>query len=319
MIAHQNAPVIIFGAMTFGKQVDEKTADRIVGLFLEKGYAELDTAHNYTDGLSEEILGRILPSSRRAKIYLATKMNPWTGGGLGPEELTKQLELSLKRLKTDHVDLLYLHAPDLKTPVEVTLDCCEKLFRQGKFRDLGLSNYAAWQVIDIWHLCKRNGWVAPIVYQGMYNAITRDVERELFPALRRAGMKFYAYNPLAGGLLTGKYSDPDAKPSEGRFVLQPIYMDRYWRENHFKAVEIIRRGCVEKGLTMAESALRWARHHSLLKGANRDGIILGATSLEQFETNLKSCEQGKLPDELVSAFDHAWEVARPECPKYFRP
>jgi len=314
----EKAPKIIFGTMTFGDQVDEKTADQMVGLFLEKGYVELDTAHNYTDGRSEEFLGRILAPSRRGNVHLATKMNPGKGGGLGPERLAKQLDLSLKRLQTDYVDLLYLHAPDSQTPIEATLDCCGKLFGQGKFREFGLSNYAAWQVIDIRHACKKNGWPVPVVYQGMYNAITRDVEQELFPALRKVGMKFYAYNPLAGGLLTGKYSDPDARPSAGRFALKPTYGDRYWKEGHFRAVQVIRRACEKKGTAMAESAFRWIRHHSLLQGANGDGMILGATSLEQLEKNLKGCEGGTAPAEVIAAFDQAWEIARPHCQRYFR-
>ncbi len=315
----KNVPAIIFGTMTFGKQVDEKTADRMVALFLEKGHVQLDTAHTYADGLSEEILGRILTPSRRRKVYLATKVNPGKGGGLAPEQLTKQLELSLRRLNADSVDLLYLHAPDPRTPIEETLDCCDRLFRQSKFRELGLSNYASWQVIDIWRLCEQRGWMRPAVYQGMYNAITRDVERELFPALRRAGMRFCAYNPLAGGFLTGKYSLPETKPSAGRFVLLANYMDRYWRGSSFKALEIVRRACGEKGLTVTEGALRWLIVHSLLNGAGGDGIIIGASGLEQFEENLKSCGEKELPGDLIAAFDQAWEIVRPECPRYFRP
>jgi aflatoxin B1 aldehyde reductase len=158
----------------------------------------------------------------------------------------------------------------------------------------------------------------PTVYQGMYNAITRDVERELFPALRRAGMRFYAYNPLAGGLLTGKYPAPDAGPSAGRFT-QATYRDRYWRGSHFRALEIIRRACQETGSAMTEAALCWLRYHSFLKGAKRDGVILGASGLEQFDENLKNCGEKRLNGELTAAFDQAWEVVRPECPKYFRP
>lgn len=313
---NERAPEVILGTVTFGSQVDEKTAERMVGLFLDRGHKELDTAYSYCDGLTEEILGRVLGQGRRSKVCLATKAHPVKGGGLS--QLTKQLETSLKRLKTEYVDIFYFHAPDSKTPIEATLEACEGLFKQGKIRELGLSNYAAWQVVDIWHICKRNGWVAPGVFQGRYNPITRDVDRELFPAIRSLGIRFYGYNPLAGGFLAGKYVNPDVKPTEGRFVLYPRYFTRYWKRPHFEAVEIVRRACEVRGLLMPDAALRWMKRHSLLRGAKRDGIIIGATRLDQLEKNLESCSGEELPEGVVTAFDQAWEIVRPECPPYFK-
>jgi len=312
-----NRPQIILGCMNFGKQVDEKTADRMVGIFLDRGYHELDTAHNYGEGASEEILGRILPPSRREKIYIATKVNPFGGEGLRPESIFRQLDLSLKRLKMDAVDLLYLHAPDLKTRIEVTLETCQVLFRQGKFRELGVSNYASWQVADLWHLCRQNGWVLPTVYQGMYNTITRDVERELFPALRNFGIRFYAYNPLAGGFLTGRYARINETPQAGRFVINRVYMERYWKKSYFDALEVFRQAAQADRISMTQTALRWIVHHSFLKGRHRDGVILAASSLDQWEANLKSVE-GELSPEALEAADEAWAKALPDCPPYFR-
>lgn len=311
-------PRIILGTMNFGEQVDEKNADKMVRIFLDRGYREVDTAHLYVKGLTEEILGKILARSLREKVYLATKVSPQNGEGLKPEQVVKKLETSLRRLKTEYVDLLYLHAPDPKTPIEQTLEACDNLHREGKFKDFGLSNYASWQVVDIWHKCNRNGWVGPIVYQGMYNAITRDVERELFPAIRVLGIKFYTYNPLAAGFLTGKYFDREKKPLAGRFALNQAYVERYWKESYFKAMNVIRSALKENELMLADYSLRWMMHHSLIKGTNGDGFIIGATNLDQFENNLKSCDKGKLPESLVTVFDHAWEIVRPECPQYFR-
>ncbi|HSB04309.1 MAG TPA: aldo/keto reductase [Thermodesulfobacteriota bacterium] len=312
------SPHVILGTMNFGGQVDEKTADQMVRIFVDQGYRELDTAHRYCEGRTEEILGRILAPSLREKIYLATKVTPQNEEGLRPEQVIKQLEISLRRLRTDYVDLLYLHAPDLKTPITKTLEACERLFKQGKLREFGLSNYAAWQVVDIWHICNQKGWRAPGVYQGMYNAITRDVERELFPALRTVGIKFYAYNPLAGGFLTGKYLNVLNKPSEGRFALNRVYLDRYWKATHFGAVDLIRRTCEAEGSTMADCALRWMKHHSFLRGVHGDGYIIAATSLDQFKNNLESCSGKELPAGLIRIFDDAWEIVRPDCPHYFR-
>jgi len=185
-----DVPRIILGTMNFGEQVDEIVADHMLAMFLDRGYKEIDTAYKYNDGASEEMLGRLLTPERRGKVYLATKASPLSGGGLGPENIVKQVNTSLRRLKTDYIDLLYLHSPDPKIRIEVTLEACEKLFKDGKFRELGLSNYASWQVADIWHICRRNGWMIPSVYQGRYNAITRDVESELFPAVRNLESDF---------------------------------------------------------------------------------------------------------------------------------
>jgi aflatoxin B1 aldehyde reductase len=317
MDSKPNVPQIVLGTMTFGKQVSEAAADRMVGMFLDRGYNEIDTANAYGEGATEEILGRILTPERRGKIYLATKVNPYEGGNLRPESIIKQVDTSLRRLRADSVDLLYLHAPDPKTRIEVTLQACQDLFKQGKFRELGLSNYASWQVAEIWHLCRQNGWVAPSVYQGMYNALTRDVECELFPAVRNYGIRFYAYNPLAGGFLTGKYARPSEEPREGRFKSQQLYMDRYWNKAYFEALTILRIASEQAGLSMTHVALLWLLNQSLLKGQYRDGVILAASNLEQWETNLRNLS-GELPQKITEAIDQAWEKARPECPRYFR-
>jgi aflatoxin B1 aldehyde reductase len=303
--------------MTFGEQVDEATADRMLALFLERGYREIDTAHKYTGGASEEILGRLLTPERRSRVFLATKAHPLGVGALAPEPLARQVETSLQRLRTDHVDLLYLHAPDAKTAIESTLEACDELFRAGKFRELGLSNYAAWQVADICHLCGRNGWVVPSVYQGRYNAITRDVEGELFPALRRFGLRFYAYNPLAGGFLTGRYRQIDEPPKEGRFVIKSSYRERFWNRSYFDALEVLREAAAREDLAMVPVALRWLLRHSRLKGACGDGVILSASSLAQWENNLDSLG-GDLPEGLREAADRAWDRARQDCPSYFK-
>lgn len=317
MNTRTDLPQVILGTMNFGRQLDEAVADRMVGMFLDRGYNEIDTAYRYANGEAEEILGRILTPERRGRVYLATKANPLDGGGLGPEGIIMQIETSLRRLKADYVDLLYLHAPDRKTRIEITLEACQKLYKQGKFRELGLSNYASWQAADIWHLCRQNGWVNPAVYQGMYNAITRDVERELFPAIRNFGIRFYAYNPLAGGFLTGRYTQFSEEPQDGRFKLQRSYMERYWKKSYFEALEIIRNASDHAGLSMTQAALLWILHYSSLRSQYRDGVIIAASSLEQWETNLKNLG-GDLPVEVAEAIDHAWEKARADCPQYFR-
>ena len=312
-----DVPRIILGTMNYGAQVDELTADQMLAMFLDRGYREIDTAYKYNDGASEEILGRLLTPDRRGKIYLATKASPLDGGGLGAENIVKQVHTSLHRLKTDYIDLLYLHAPDPRTPIEVTLEACEKLFREGKFRELGLSNYASWQVADIWHLCKQNGWIIPSVYQGRYNAITRDVEGELFPAVRNFNIRFYAYNPLAGSLLTGKHSQIGNVPREGRFALKSAYLERFWKKSYFDAIEVLQDISEREGLSMIRIALIWILRYSFLKGPSGDGVIIAASNLRQWECNLNSLD-GELPGKVLEAVDQAWEKARRDCPPYSR-
>merc|ERR1711937_425413 len=118
----------------------------------------------------------------------------------------------------DKVSLFYLHGPDTKNSIEDTLGAIKSLHEEGRFDEFGLSNYCAWEVAHIWHLCDKMGMVKPTVYQGMYNAVTRDVERELLPVLRQFQIRFYAYNPLAGGVLTGRYRSADEEQKEGRFA-----------------------------------------------------------------------------------------------------
>lgn len=309
----------ILGTMTFGEQVDKANARQMIEIFLSAEHTDLDTAYIYCGGETEKILGQLITPERREEINLATKAHPSENEGLSPHGVTRQLEASLARLKTEYVDLFYLHSPDPSTPITDTLQACWRLHQSGKFKDFGLSNYAAWQVSEIYHICAQNGWMKPVVYQGMYNALTRDVERELFPCLRSYGIKFYAYNPLAGGLLTGKHPGFSETAEAGRFKLQQTYRDRYWDELYFQAVAKVVKACNMYETAPANAALRWLTYHSCLSRRDGDGIILGASKVEQLERNLGILNEGSLEQEVVEAFDRGWEICRSACSKYFRP
>uniref|UniRef100_A0A3Q2WZ53 Aflatoxin B1 aldehyde reductase member 4-like n=1 Tax=Haplochromis burtoni TaxID=8153 RepID=A0A3Q2WZ53_HAPBU len=191
------SPVSLLGTMGFGGRADAEQSLEMVKAFLDRGHNQVDTAFMYVDGKSETIIGGMnLPKT----VSIATKANPWDGKTLKPESVRSQLETSLQRLRTDCVDLFYLHAPDHQNPIEDTLRACNDLHKEGKFKELGLSNYVSWEVAEIVCICRHNNWIVPTVYQGMYNATTRQVETELLPCLRYYGMRFYAYNPLAGSL-----------------------------------------------------------------------------------------------------------------------
>lgn len=310
-------PVIALGAMTFGYRTTAREAERMMAAFLDAGHTWMDTANMYTHGRSESIIGRFLKGRRRDRVFLATKVYPghYTNSsrfGLRPERIREKLHTSLKRLRTNCVDLLYLHAPDNATPLEITLGACHDLVREGKTREIGLSNYPAWQVAEAVTLCLRNNWQPPIIYQGMYNAITRQVEGECLPACRHFGVDFIAYNPLAGGLLTGKHLGAAAAPKTGRFS-SAYYRERYWKKEYSAAVEAIAVAARRSRVSLTDAALRWLLHHSMA-----DGLVIGAGTTEQLARNLAACREPPLSPALCKAFDTAWRIARPVCDRYFR-
>lgn len=308
----------ILGTMTFGKQVNQQDAADMISRFVAAGGSELDTAYVYLDGKTEQLLGELNHQGALDKCAIATKVNP-SAGGLGAESINQQFSTSLTRLQATTIDLLYLHQPDLQTPIADTLKAIQPYAESGKIKRFGLSNYAAWQVAQIAELCDKQGWIKPTVYQGMYNAITRDVERELLPCLSDYNIAFYVYNPLAGGLLTGKHPEVEASPAAGRFDGNAEYQRRYWNADYFSAVRHFCGVCKKENIEPAAAAIRWLVHHSPLQNQKGDGIIIGASSTEHFNANHAAIADSPLPDSVVEAIDEGWEAARPVCIKYFRP
>jgi len=308
---------LVLGTMTFGQQAFLEESIEMVRYFVDQGYSELDTAYVYNEGECETILGQIIGTLGRTRFKIATKVNPRISGKLDGAAVRKQLPESLKRMDIEQADILYLHFPDPGTPVESALEACDEAYRAGQFVELGLSNFPAWMVADVYHKCKAHGFVLPTVYEGVYNALTRNAERELFDALEAFQMRFYAYNPLAGGMLTGKYGSLDDIPQNGRFALRKNYQGRYWKESFFDAIRIIRDACTLHDMPMAEAALRWLAYHSKLCEASGDAIIVGASKLSQLQQNVSAVEKGALPDDVVGAFESAWSISKAESPEYF--
>lgn len=309
---------IVLGTMNFGPQLDLEASRTMVKAFLNTGNRELDTAYVYNGGDTENILGAILPELEPSSYEVATKVHPRITGKLDRETIMMELNESLRRMKRDKVDLLYFHFPDGKTPIDEALETVAELHEQGIIKELGLSNYPAWQVIDIAYKCDRIGCPCPTVYQGMYNALCRNVEPELFPAIRSLGMRFYAFNPLAGGLLTGKHLHFEDAPEPGRFARLKSYRDRYWKQSYFDAVNEIKTACNAEGVPMVEAAYRWLVNHSCMKAEADDGILLGASRQEQLQQNMAAAAKGELPQSILEAMDAAWEVAKPDSPAYFK-
>lgn len=310
----------ILGTMTFSDQVDKESSANMLSMFAQSGGTEVDTAFVYNKGKTELLLGELAVEGALNAFSIAGKANPWAEGGLSAPSVKHQLNTSLNRLNAQAVELFYLHAPDLETPIVDTLNAVMELHAEGKFKRFGLSNYAAWQVAEIVEICKREGWLLPTVYQGMYNALTRDVERELLACLHNYDIAFYVYNPLAGGMLTGKHSDVAALPENGRFATFDGYQDRYWKKSYFDVITAVTKTCRSNNIPTSEAALRWLVHHSSLRVPWAEhGVIVGASSLNHLEQNLAALKQGQLPEAIVSSFEEAWEAVKPSCIKYFRP
>lgn len=309
---------IVLGTMNFGPQLDLEASRKMVNAYLATGGRELDTAYVYNDGATENILGEVLPELKPNSYEIATKVHPRITGKLDRETILMEFGESLRRMKRDSVDLLYFHFPDGKTPIDEALETVAELHQQGKIKELGLSNYPAWQVIDIAYKCDKIGFPRPTVYQGMYNALCRNVDPELFPAIRSLGMRFYAFNPLAGGLLTGKHHHFEDAPEAGRFARLKSYRDRYWKHSYFDAIEQIKQACEAEGVPMVEAAYRWLVNHSCMKTELNDGVLLGASKQEQLLQNLEAAKKGSLSENIVSAMDEAWEIAKPDSPAYFK-
>ncbi|KAJ6095192.1 hypothetical protein N7467_002705 [Penicillium canescens] len=214
-------PRVILGLMTFGP--DRASGARITSLnefnkcldyLQQQGYSEVDTARVYVGGAQEAFTAQAKWKERG--LTLATKWYPETPGAHKPNVLRENLELSLRELGTNRVDIFYLHAADRSVPFSETLEAVNELHKEGKFVRLGLSNYTAFEVAEIVVICNERGWVRPTIYQAMYNAITRSIETELVHACRRYGLEIVIYNPLAGGIFSGKYKAKDV-PADGRY------------------------------------------------------------------------------------------------------
>jgi len=322
-------PLAVLGTMSIGgvSHLGEQEARQILREYVHAGRDVVDTARMFGKGDTERVLGRVLKDFPGVRV--CSKVNPFAGlgGNLSPASVAAQVGESLAALRVDCLDVLYLHAPDPATPIEQTLEACDALHRRGKFRELGLCNFPSWQVAHCHHVCAARGWVLPTVYQGMYSAVNRDVEAELVPCLRALGIRFYAANPLAGGLLTaGRYLESGdevgaAVPESDRFGVnqQGLFRDRYWKSSFFAAVAPVDAVCRQFNVPVQDAALRWLAHHSALRASKGDGVVLGVSTVAHLSENLTSlATRGPLPLPVLVALEKAWTQVRGDCPRYFR-
>jgi aryl-alcohol dehydrogenase-like predicted oxidoreductase len=306
-----------FGTMTFGSQTDEATARRMIDRCFDAGVNFFDTANVYNKGQAEIVLGKAL-AGRRDKVILATKVRNKMGdgpaeSGLSAPAIYKAIEASLQRLGTDYVDVYYLHAPDYETPIEETLVAMEDLVTAGKVRYAAVSNYAAWQIAEMHCISTQHNLRPPYISQPMYNLLARAIEEEYVPFTKRYGVSIVPYNPLAGGLLTGKYMKERKPIPGGRFHDNQLYQGRYWHDDYFAAVEELERIGREAGRSLVELSLQW-----LLTQPHVDSVILGDSRMEQLEENLQACEGPPLDESILARCDEVWKRLRGITPKYNR-
>ncbi|MFE9884987.1 aldo/keto reductase [Streptomyces scopuliridis] len=310
---------LVLGTMTFGDTVDRVGAAAMLDTALDAGITGVDTANGYAGGESERILAGLLPG-RRDRIVLATKAGiPHPDQGehapLSAAGMRAALEGSLKRLGTDRVDLFYLHQPDRATPLAETLAAVAEFVAEGKILALGVSNHAAWQIAELVRTAGEVGAPRPVVAQQLHNLLARRLEEEYVEYAAVTGLRTMVYNPLGGGLLTGRHTF-DQTPESGRFgdsKLASMYRQRYWDERLFAAVGRLTAIAGEAGIPLTELALRW-----LLDRPSTDALLLGGSRTEHLRANIGAAQAGPLPAGVSAACDEVGAVLRGPMPAYNR-
>lgn len=280
--------VVGIGCNNFGGRTDAETSAQVIHKALDMGVTLFDTSDTYGNrGGSETILGNVL-GSHRQNIVLASKFG-WAMDDIGQKKgasrryILKAVHDSLKRLKTDYLDLYQLHRPDPLTPIEETLRTLNDLIRMGMVRYIGCSNLPAWQVADAYWTAKSLGLEGFVSSQDEYNLLNREVERELVPALKHFGMGLLPYFPLASGMLTGKYRRDQALPEGARLTKSQALADQFFTDKNWEIVDRLQNYADAKGRSMLELAMGWMASQPQVAS-----VIAGATKPEQVESNVKA-------------------------------
>lgn len=278
---------VCLGAMTFGREADEETSYRILDTFVEKGGTFVDTANSYSNGGSEQVVGRWLKQrGNRDSIILATKVYGRWGqgpndGGLSRIAIQRACEASLRRLQVEVIDLYQIHRWDPEVPPEETLEALTDLVRAGKVRYIGCSNVAAWQLAKCLRISERRLLARFVSLQPVFNALYRAIENELLPLCEDEGIGVICYNPLAGGVLTGKYARGKQPPKGSRLGDFDTYYKRYYYDQTFDVVEKFVAHAKARGITPAQLALAWVLGEKRITCP-----IVGARTLEQIKDSL---------------------------------
>ena len=267
------------GCVTFGREIDKRESLAIMNHAFEHGITLFDTAAAYGQGASELVVGEWLQSRNlKDQIVLATKVT----GTLTRQRIVTSAEASLKRLQTDHIDLLQTHVWDESTPLEETLEALTALVQQGKVRHVGCSNYSASQLASALTLSEQSRLIRMVSVQPPYNLVQRDIEAELLPLCAAENIGVISYSPLAAGFLTGKYRPGQPIPSGTRFDVVPGHQDIYFTEHGFQVLQQLDNEVRTSGVSHIEQALSW-----VLQQPGVTSVLIGARNTTQIDQALK--------------------------------
>jgi aryl-alcohol dehydrogenase (NADP+) len=310
---------LCLGAMMFGDQTDEAEAERIFGMARDAGVNFVDTADAYAGGRSEEIVGRAVARDRDQWIVatkVGTRLPPHgpNRGGLGRRWVLRAADASLARLKTDHIDLYYLHLDDPATPLEETVRALDDLIRAGKIRYWGVSNFRAWRIVEMIRLCDEVGCARMVAGQPYYNAVNRMPEVEYLPACAYYGVGVVPYSPLARGVLTAKYAAraaPDPATRAGRDDKR--IMETEFRPESMEIARIIKEHAASRGRTAIGFAVNWVLANRIVSS-----VIAGPRTSDQWRTYLDAlAEDFDADDEAL--LDRLVPAGHPSTPGYTDP
>ena len=293
------ASIVGLGCNNFGRSADLAASRKVVHKALDLGITVFDTADIYGNrGDSETYLGEIL-GDRRKDIVLATKFGmPMdeveTLKGASRHYIMRAVDASLRRLRSDWIDLYQLHCPDALTPIEETLRALDDLIRQGKVRQIGCSNLAAWQVMEAQWTARYLGLNAFVSCQDEYSLLMREPERELIPAMQAYGLGLLPYFPLASGLLTGKYKRNAPMPEGTRLALIEKFAERFLTAENWRIVERLAAFCADRSRSLLELAFSWLAARPIVSS-----IIAGATSSAQVEQNVRAVDWTLTPEDMA--------------------
>ena len=309
---------LCLGTMMFGGATDEPTSVRIFASAREQGVNFIDTADQYNEGRSEEVVGRAIARDRDRWV-LATKLaNPWGSGpnevGLSRKWVMQAIEGSLKRLGTDYIDVYYLHKEDHTTPLAETVRAMGDLVRQGKIRYFGVSNYRSWRIAEVCNLADRMGIDRPVVNQPYYNAMNRMPEVEQLPASAYYGLGVVPYSPLARGVLTGKYSLDAPPPADTRAGRQDKrILQTEFRPESIRIAQELKRHAEAQGITATAFAIGWVLNNALVTG-----VIGGPRTEAQWDDYVRALDY-RFTAEDEALVDRLVVTGHPSTPRYNDP